>query len=192
MSAGAHGRFDHLPRIAANEALLARWQSAAANWVAALPAQDVTQRLLLDAFELYLDRCDGGARLIVLAHAVPDAASNAFQSRVAQRGCAAHIECFVDPDDADTKSALLSADALLLADAHEDLVRGAAALGTPVVTGFTEGFATEAGLAWDSPDASVLAASVECLRADAGLRAHLRERAFAWIARNGLLSVRTA
>jgi hypothetical protein len=189
---GATGRFDHLAGIAANEALLARWQSSAANWVVALPARDAAQRLLLDAFELYLDRCDGGARLIVLAHAGHDAAPGTFQSMVAQRGCAAHVECFVDPDDADTKSALLSADALLLAEAQGDLVRGAAVLGTPVVTGFTEGFAADAGLAWDAADASVLAASVAYLRADAGLRAFLRERAFAWIARGGAASAGTA
>ena len=192
MSAGTKGRFDLLPGIAANEVLLARWQSAAANWVVALPARDASQRLLLDAFELYLDRCDGGARLIVLAHAVPGAATGAFQSLVAQRSWTAHVECLVDPDDADVKSALLSADALLLADMHEDLERGAAELGTPIVASSTEGFAADAGLAWDAADASVLAASVEYLRADAGLRAHLRERAFAWIAGNRIANVGTA
>lgn len=185
MTSGAIGRFDHLAGIAANEALLARWQSATANWVVALPAGDAPQRLLLDAFELYLDRCDGGARLIVLAHDRPGDAPGVFRSMLAERGCADHVECFVDPDDSDTKSALLSADALLLAEAHDDLVRAAAMLGTPVVTTATEGFAADAGLAWEVPDASLLAASVERLRADALLRACLRERAFAWMANAG-------
>lgn len=185
MTAVAAGRFDHLAGIAGNEALLARWQSDTANWAVALPARDAPQRLLLDAFALYLDRCDGGARLIVLAHDVPADALQAFRSLLARCDHAAHVECLVEPGDADTKSTLLSADALLLADAHGDLVRAAAMLGTPVVTICAEGFATEAGLAWEAPDASLLAASVERLRADAGLRAILRERAFAWISNGG-------
>ena len=45
-------RLDHLAGIAANEALLARWQSAAANWVVALPEEPRRQRLLPEAFDL--------------------------------------------------------------------------------------------------------------------------------------------
>jgi hypothetical protein len=135
--------------------------------------------------ELFLDRCDGGARLIVLARDVDAAGLDAFDEAVAACAFAAHVECLVDADDAAIKAALLSADALLLAAAHGDLVRAAAMLGTPVVTICAEGFATGAGLAWEAPDASLLAASVERLRADAGLRAILRERAFAWISNGG-------
>jgi glycosyltransferase involved in cell wall biosynthesis len=174
---------DHLAGIAANEALLARWQSAAANWVAALPDGIAQQRLLLEAFELFLDRCDGGARLIVLARGVPAAASAAFRDALPACAFAAHVECLVDADDADTKSALLSADALLLAAAQDELVRAAAMLGTPVVTVAADACAAAAGLAWDAQDPGLLAATVERLREDPAARAWLRERGFAWSAR---------
>lgn len=174
------GRLDHLVAIAANEALLVRWQSAGANWVAALPGEPARQRLLLEAFELYLDRCDGGARLIVLARDVAPATLDAFHDALAGCGFAAHVECLVDVDDADTKSALLSADALLLVAAHDELVRAASLLGTPVVALAADTAAEAAGLAWNAPDPRLLAASVVRLREDAALRARLRGRGFAW------------
>lgn len=176
------GRLDHLAGIAANEALLVRWQSVGANWVAALPGDPAQQRLLLEAFELYLDRCDGGARLIVLARDVPLAGLDAFHDALAGGGFAAHVECLVDADDADTKSALLSADALLLVAAHDELVRAASLLGTPVVTLAADPAAQAAGLAWNAPDPRLLAATVARLREDAELRVHLRGRGFAWSA----------
>lgn len=178
MSPRVPGRFDHLAGVAANEGLLARWQSAAANWVAALPEGIAQRRLLLEAFELFLDRCDGSARLIVLARDVPVSTVEAF--RDAARAFDAHVECLVDADDADTKSALLSADALLLAAAQDDLVRAAAVLGTPIVTVAADAAATAAGLAWDAQDPRLLAATVERLREDPAVRARLRERGFAW------------
>ena len=125
------GPLDHLAAIAANEALLVRWQSVGANWVAALPGEPAQQRLLLEAFELYVDRCDGGARLIVLARDAAVGALDAFHDTLAGCDVAAHVECLVDANDADTKSALLTADALLLVAAHDDLVRAASMLGTP-------------------------------------------------------------
>jgi glycosyltransferase involved in cell wall biosynthesis len=181
MTSRMPGRLDHLAGIAANEALLARWQSAAANWVAALPDEPPQQRFLLEAFELFLDRCDGGARLIVLARDVDAAGLDAFDEAVAACAFAAHVECLVDADDAAIKAALLSADALLLAAAHGDLVRAAATLGTPVVTIAADAAAIAAGLAWDTPDPRLLAATVEYLRAEPVLRTCLRERAFAWV-----------
>lgn len=179
------GRLDHLAGIAANEVLLARWQSAAANWVTALPEGVAQQRLLLDAFDLFLDRCDGGARLIVLARHVPPASVEAFRGALAARAFAAHVECLVDADDADTKSALLSADALLLAAAQDDLVRAAAMLGTPVVTVAADPIAAAAGLGWEAQDPRLLAATVERLRDDDAVRACLRERGFAWWSARG-------
>lgn len=174
------GRLDHLAAIAANEALLVRWQSPGANWVAALPGEPALQRLLLEAFELYLDRCDGAARLIVLARDVAPAALDAFHHALAGCGFAAHVECPVDANDADTKSALLVADALLLLAAHDDLVRAASVLGTPVVTLAADAAAAAAGLAWNAPDPRLLAATVVRLREDAALRVQLRGRGFAW------------
>jgi len=183
MTPRSPGTLDHLEGIAANEALLARWQSAGANWVVALPGAPAQQRVLLEAFELYLDRCEGDARLIVLARDAGAASVGAFRDALERRGLAAHAECLVDADDADTKSALLSGDALLLADAHDDLVRAAAMLGTPVVTLAGDAVADAAGLAWDAADPRLLAATVERLREDAVLRMQLRARGFVASAR---------
>ena len=118
----------------------------------------------------------------MLARGVAAAGLDAFHEALRSCPFAAHIECLVDADDAAIKSALLSADALLLAAAHDDLVRAAATLGTPVVTTADDAAAVAAGLGWDTPDPRLLAATVESLRADAVLRTCLRDRAFAWVA----------
>jgi glycosyltransferase involved in cell wall biosynthesis len=163
----------------ADTALLQRWQSASANWLAPVPDTQDVQRLLLQAFAVYLDRCDGGARLIVIDDGAAAPTIAALRNAIADGGCAAHIELLVDAGDACTKAALLSADALLSSGASLALLHEAMALGTPVV--HVGGGPPEAGTAllWREPDAALLAASLERLRNDAALRALLRADGFA-------------
>jgi len=161
--------------IAADENLLRRWQSASTIWLASLPGA-AAARQLHEAFALYLDRCDGAARLIVLADA-PPADIALLRAAVAKARIDAHVELLVAQPPATVKAALLSADALL-ASTGDPLVEAAMAVGTPIVAfGASGGF--EAALSWSDDDPALLAASVEHLRGDAGLRAQLRSRGFA-------------
>lgn len=162
--------------VSADEAALRRWQSASANWLAALTGAAVTQ-LLCEAFVLYLDRCDGAARLIVLANGSP-AQMDAFRAAVAAAGIAAHVELCVTPTPACVKAALLSADALL-ADDHGELTVAAMVVGTPIIALGADAAGGDAALYWDDADPALLAASVEHLRDNAALRVHLRARGFA-------------
>jgi glycosyltransferase involved in cell wall biosynthesis len=172
---------DEIARLAdvpANTALLQRWQSASANWLTPVPDTQHVLHLLLQAFTTYLDRCDGGARLIMIDDGAAAPAIAALRVAIADSGCTPHIELLVDANDACIKAALLSADALLLFDANRPLARDAMVLGTPIVGVGAPTAVAEAALLWQDANADLLAASLERLRSDAALRALLRARGF--------------
>ncbi len=172
---------DGLATIAANLALLARWQARAACWLVAGDLHTGLPHDVLEAFELYLARCEADARMIVLAtgaHEPPQALADALQACAASAQIELHAA-----QPAVLKAALLAADALILSDAASDPAATLAALelGVPVIgsaAAATAALTGAAALLWAGATPALLAASMERVRQDARLRGILRERGF--------------
>lgn len=145
---------------------------------------------LFDAFALYLDRCESGARLLVVGSedARLERYNAALRERVQALCLEPHIHWLRDVDEGLLKAAYLGADALVSLSRHEGFcvpLVEAMALGVPVVAldaGAQAWTLGGAGLIWDSAEPALVAASVERLRADAVLRSELRERGFTRVA----------
>ena len=163
----------HAERIAETRAdlrLIDELTGASANWLAfARPDLQAT----IDAFALYLDRCEADARLLLVGDA-----------NVELNGLNAHLKRIAATDIAAVKAAYLCADALVaIGGIDREAVVGALALGTPIVAAATDiqALARNAALDWNDRDAALICASVERLRNDATLRAALRANGFAQI-----------
>ena len=110
---------------------------------------------------------------------------DALDRRIDELGVREAIVSVSDASPGALRAAYESADAFVMLSAHEGFcvpLIEAMALGAPIVAygssaiGWTLG---DAGIAWDSADAHLVAASVARLRDDAELRATLRERGIA-------------
>lgn len=183
-------RLDRLLATPADLALLDR-ASAAATWLAVgRLAPNKAHLALFDAFATYLDRCEGDARLLVVGARDPrlDAYNDALQARVEALRLAEHVQFLQDVGEDVLKAAYLRADALVSLSEHEGFcvpLIEAMALGVPVIArdaGAQAWTLGGSGLLWPDIDPTVIAASVERLRADPALRNTLRERGFARVA----------
>lgn len=186
--------FNRLDRLIATPADLVLLDRAtpAATWLAVgRLAPNKAHLALLDAFALYLDRCEADARLLVVGSrdARLEAYNEALQQRVATLRLSEHVQFLHDVGEDVLKAAYLRADALVSLSGHEGFcvpLIEAMALGVPVVArdaGAQAWTLGGAGLLWPDTDPAVVAASVERLRADARLRSSVRERGFARVAR---------
>lgn len=171
---------------------LDRWRGPASIWLTATTSVAEDTQAVLDAFLLYCERVDEGARMLAVSGMEPSGAGAEYLLEAAARaGLGAQVE--IVGDEAARKAAFLSADALVLFadDARAEL--DALAIGTPIVLGgpLDERICTaDACLAWIDPTAALVAASVATLRVDPGLRELLRERGFALWHRTCPASVR--
>jgi glycosyltransferase involved in cell wall biosynthesis len=184
-------RLDRLIATPADLGLLDTMRDGASQWLTVgRLAPNKGHLALLDAFALYVDRCDANARLLVVGSEDARLASYnaALRDKLAALRLQAHVQFLHGVDDGALKAAYLGADALISLSAHEGFcvpLAEAMALGVPVVAlacaaqAWTIG---GAGLVWDSADPALIAASVERLRQDAVLRDCLRERGFARVA----------
>ena len=178
-------RLDHLVERPADLGLLDALAHDGTTWLAVgRLAPNKAHLALLDAFALYLDRCDAHARLLVVGGEDPrlERYNAAIRERVSAHGLGAHVRFLHGVRDDQLKAAYLRADAFVSLSAHEGFcvpLVEAMALGVPVVARaaaaqpWTLG---GAGLLWDEPEPALVAASVERLRGDAELRHALRER----------------
>lgn len=184
-------RLDRLIATPADLGLLDALCNGGSNWLAVgRLAPNKGHLALLDAFAMYLDRCDAGARLILVGS--EDARLSSYNAAIRERIRALHLDAHVmflhGVDDGVLKAAYLCADALLSLSGHEGFcvpLAEAMALGVPVVAlahGAQAWTLGGAGLVWDEADSALIAASVERLRRDPQLRAELRERGFARVA----------
>jgi glycosyltransferase involved in cell wall biosynthesis len=178
-------RLDRLLETPAELPLLDRWSDGAANWLAVGRIAPNKRHLdLLDAFACFLDRCTSEARLLLVGSEDARLAryADAVRERSRALGLEARVEWLPDAGEGALKAAYLSADALVSLSAHEGFcvpLVEAMALGVPVVAcaaGAQRATLGNAGLCWDTGEAALVAASVEHLRADAGLRDLLRHR----------------
>jgi len=160
--------FAHAERMAETRAdlrLIDELTGASANWLAFAQSDMVA---VLNAFVLYLDRCEADARLLVVGDVLDD------------HQLGAHVKHIDATDIAAVKAAYLCADALIaIGSVDREAIFGALALGVPIVAADIESMAEDAALSWNARDASLIAASVERLRNDASLRATLRANGFA-------------
>ena len=186
--------FNRLDRLIATPADIG-WLDAlgdgAANWLAVgRLAPNKGHLALFDAFAMYLDRCDPTARLLVVGSEDPrlQRYNTAIHERVRTLDLTAHVRFLGSVDEAVLKAAYLGADALVSLSGHEGFcvpLVEAMALGVPVIAldaGAQAWTLGGAGLLWESTDPSLIAASVERLRADGPLRQSLRERGIARVA----------
>jgi glycosyltransferase involved in cell wall biosynthesis len=185
-------RLDALLDTPADLALLERWRDGAANWLAVgRIAPNKGHLELLDAFALFLDRCTAEARLLLVGSVDARLAryAAALRERIDALAIGPRVEWLQDAGEGALKAAYLSADALVSLSGHEGFcvpLVEAMALGVPVVArdagaqGATLG---DAGLAWETPEPALVAASVQRLREDAGLRSLLRRRGEARVGR---------
>ena len=185
--------FNRLDRLIATPADLGLLDgaTAAATWLAVgRLAPNKSHLALFDAFALYLDRCDADARLLVIGarDARLERYNDALQAHIGKLQLSSRVQFLQDVDDGVLKAAYLCADALVSLSEHEGFcvpLIEAMALGVPVVAldaGAQAWTLGGAGLLWPGVEPSVVAASVERLRADATLRSDLRERGFARVA----------
>jgi glycosyltransferase involved in cell wall biosynthesis len=184
-------RLDRLVERPADMALLDALAHDGTTWLAVgRLAPNKAHLALLDAFTIYLDRCDAHARLLVVGGEDPrlERYNAAIRERVSASNLAAHVRFMHDVRDDQLKAAYLRADAFVSLSAHEGFcvpLVEAMALGVPVVAraaGAQPWTLGGAGLAWDDADPALIAASVERLRADGMLRRALRERGFRRVA----------
>lgn len=184
-------RLDRLIAMPADLALLDALNDGSANWLTvARLAPNKGHLYLLDAFAMYLDRCQGEARLIVIGSedARLESYNAALREKVQALHLDAHLQFLHGADDAALKSAYLCADTLVSLSAHEGFcvpLVEAMALGVPVVAldaGAQAWTLGGAGLHWDSTEPALIAASIERIRQDAGLRDAMRERGYARVA----------
>ncbi len=183
------GDVGDLATLPADSLLLQQWQSPATIWLAADGLVAAAAGILLDAFAVYLDRCDGAARLILLGRADHVESTSALDELTRDMHLAAQVARVDASDPATLKAALLSADALIDLSAEAAWVRAAIALGTPVVGSRRASnleILGEAALLWDDPAPELVAASVLRLRTDPWLRARVREEGFLCLDRSEL------
>lgn len=184
-------RLDRLIATPANLDLLDALSVTSSNWLAVgRLAPNKGHLALLDAFAMYLDRCEADARLILLGSedARLDRYNAAIRERIRALRLEAHVMFLQGVDDGHLKAAYLCADALLSLSEHEGFcvpLAEAMALGVPVIAlahGAQAWTVGDAGLIWKEADPALIAASMERLRQDPQLRFRLRERGFARIA----------
>jgi len=184
-------RLGRLLETPADLSVLDELSDDCANWLAVGRLAPNKGHLdLLDAFAVYLDRCEADARLLVVGAEDPRLVryNEAIRDKVRALRLDRHVRFLHGVDDSILKAAYLVADALISLSRHEGFcvpLAEAMALGTPVVAldrGAQVWTIGGAGLVWNDVDPAVVAASVERLRADPRLRATLRERGFDRIA----------
>ena len=113
---------------------LDRWHGPASIWLTATTSAAEDTHAVLDAFLLYCERVDEGARMLAVSGMEPSGAGAEYLLEAAARaGLGAQVE--IVGDEAARKAAFLSADALVLFadDARAEL--DALAIGTPIVLG---------------------------------------------------------
>jgi glycosyltransferase involved in cell wall biosynthesis len=157
--------------------------SESANWllVERAPASIDIDRAL-DAFTMYLDRCEADARLLIVC--APASDHSRLEACVVERALSAHVKMFDGGDTSAVKAAYLCADALLCleeADGFHASVIEALAVGTPIVAAAadeTTALLDDAGLFWQRLEAALMCAAIERLRKDRALRALVRANGF--------------
>jgi glycosyltransferase involved in cell wall biosynthesis len=142
---------------------------------------------LVESLAVCRQTIDPATRLVRIGRLDPTLATygDALDRRIGELGVGEAIVSVSDASPGALRAAYESADAFVMLSAHEGFcvpLIEAMALGAPIVAygssaiGWTLG---DAGIAWDSADAHLVAASIARLRDDAELRATLRERGIA-------------
>ncbi|HNR91107.1 MAG TPA: glycosyltransferase [Dokdonella sp.] len=139
---------------------------------------------LVDAFAAYLRAYAEPARLVLVGKIDPrlSAYTNAVRARVAAYGIEKHVRWVDGASESELKAAYLASHVFMLLSAHEGFcvpLVEAMALGTPIVARATTAVPEtlgSAGIAWNSADPFVYAATAARLFSDAVFRDSLREQ----------------
>lgn len=139
---------------------------------------------LVDAFAAYLRAYSEPARLVLVGKIDPrlSAYTNAIRARIAAYGIDRHVRWVNGASESELKAAYVASHVFMLLSAHEGFcvpLIEAMAIGTPIVaraaTAVPETLGN-AGIAWNSADPFVYAASAARLFSDASFRECLREQ----------------